>query len=74
MLVLSRRIGEEIVIDDTTRVVVLGIQGSRVRIGISAPPHVAIQRQEVRDRETLMRSGAKVKCIDPTQEHRPALV
>ncbi|MDG2206856.1 MAG: carbon storage regulator [Pirellulales bacterium] len=74
MLVLSRRIGEEIVIDDTTRVVVLGIQGSRIRIGISAPPHVAIQRREVRDRETLTHSVAKVKCIDPNQEHRPALV
>lgn len=72
MLVLSRRIGEEIVIDDTTRVVVLGIQG--IRIGISAPPHVAIQRREVRDRETLTHSVAKVKCIDPNQEHRPALV
>ena len=36
MLVLSRRIGEEIVIDDTTRVVVLGVQGSRIRLGISA--------------------------------------
>ena len=74
MLVLSRRIGEEIVIDDTTRVVILGVQGSRVRIGISASPYVAIQRQEVRDRETLTHSMAKVKCIDPNQEHRSALV
>ena len=38
MLVLSRRVSEEIVIDDTTRIVILGVQGSRIRLGVSAPP------------------------------------
>ncbi len=50
MLVLSRRVGEEIVIDDTTRVVVLGVQGGRIRLGVSVPPHISIQRSEVRER------------------------
>ena len=50
MLVLSRRVSEEIVIDDTTRIVILGVQGSRIRLGVSAPPHISIQRSEVRDR------------------------
>ena len=50
MLVLSRRVGEEIVIDDTMRVVILGVQGGRIRLGLSAPPHISIQRSEIRDR------------------------
>ncbi len=50
MLVLSRRVGEEIILDDTMCVVVLGVQGSRIRLGVSAPPHISIQRSEVRDR------------------------
>lgn len=47
MLVLSRRLQEELVIDQRIRVVVLGIQGQRVRLGISAPDDVDIRRAEI---------------------------
>lgn len=47
MLVLSRRQNEELCIDGSIRVVVLGIQGNRVRLGISAPDDVSIHRGEV---------------------------
>jgi len=47
MLVLTRRIGEEIVIADNTRVVVLAIHGQKVRLGINAPPSVAVLRREL---------------------------
>jgi carbon storage regulator len=50
MLVLTRRIGETIVIDDDIRVTFLGIQGGQVRIGIDAPKKVPIHRQEIQDR------------------------
>jgi carbon storage regulator len=50
MLVLSRRPGEEIVIDDTIRVTVVEIRGNQVRLGITAPPSVTVDRQEVHDR------------------------
>tara|TARA_Y100001978_G_C23686301_1_gene432080 strand:+ start:2063 stop:2377 length:315 start_codon:yes stop_codon:yes gene_type:complete len=50
MLVLSRRVNEEIFIGDTARIIILGVQGSRIRLGVSAPPHISIQRSEVRDR------------------------
>jgi carbon storage regulator len=50
MLVLSRHIGEEIVIDGNITVVVVGIKGDRVRIGISAPPSVTVDRKEVHER------------------------
>ena len=74
MLVLTRRIGEEIVIDDTTRVVVLGVQGNRIRLGISAPPHIAIQRSEVRDRDVISHSVAERKYVSEAMENPPALV
>ena len=50
MLVLSRRLGEEIVIDGNIRVTVVAVKGDRVRLGIAAPPSVPVDRQEVRDR------------------------
>lgn len=50
MLVLGRRVGEEILIGDDVRLVVVGIRGSQVRLGFEAPPEVSIQRDELRDR------------------------
>ncbi len=50
MLVLTRRIGEAILIGDDVRVAVLEARGNRVRIGIQAPLSVGVQREElVRD-------------------------
>jgi carbon storage regulator len=51
MLVLTRRIGERIVIDTSIVVEVLEIQGNRVRIGIQAPPGMTILREELLRRE-----------------------
>jgi carbon storage regulator len=48
MLVLSRRVGEEIVIGDNIRVTVVAIRGNQVRLGFTAPPDVSIQRDELR--------------------------
>ena len=50
MLVLTRRIGEEIVIDGSIRVTVVGIQEGRVRLGVTAPEHVRVDRQEIHER------------------------
>ena len=47
MLVLSRRIGEEIVIGGNVRVTVLNVSGQKVRLGIMAPTSVAVLRQEL---------------------------
>ncbi|HBE90929.1 MAG TPA: transcriptional regulator [Candidatus Andersenbacteria bacterium] len=47
MLVLSRKIGEEIVIDEEVVVRVLKISGSRVQLGFIAPPEIHIRRPEV---------------------------
>jgi carbon storage regulator len=50
MLVLTRRIGEEIVIDGNIRVTVVAVTGNKVRLGIIAPPSIPVDRKEVHDR------------------------
>jgi len=50
MLVLSRRVGERIVIDGDIHIKVILVQGNRVRIGIDAPPQIRVDRQEVYER------------------------
>ena len=52
MLVLTRRLGEEIRVGDDIRIKVASIRGSRVRIAIAAPKGLSIQRQEIREEET----------------------
>jgi carbon storage regulator len=47
MLVLTRRIGETIVIDGQIQVTVVAVEGNRIRLGITAPSDVAVDRQEV---------------------------
>ena len=50
MLVLTRRVGETLVIGDDVRVAVLGFNGKQVRIGIEAPKHISVHREEVYQR------------------------
>jgi len=50
MLVLSRRVGEEIIINDNIRVTVVAVKGDRVRLGVVAPRTVTVDRSEVHDR------------------------
>ena len=47
MLVLTRRVGETVVIDDHIRLTVVSVQGNHVRLSFSAPPEVRIMRKEL---------------------------
>lgn len=47
MLILTRRIGESLIIGDDIEVVVLGIQGNQIRLGVKAPEDVTILREEL---------------------------
>lgn len=59
MLILSRRIGETIVIDQNIRIMVLDIKGGQVRIGVEAPRGVAVDRLEIAERKALGLSTAR---------------
>ena len=47
MLILTRRVGESLMIGDNVTVTVLGIKGNQVRIGVDAPKDVSVHREEI---------------------------
>lgn len=68
MLVLTRKIGEEIIIDGAIRVTVTMIKGDKVRIGITAPPEIRVDRAEIFERlrefaETNESFRAEPSCL-----------
>jgi len=50
MLILTRRVGETLVIGDDVTVTVLGVRGNQVRLGVNAPKDVALHREEIYQR------------------------
>lgn len=63
MLVLTRKVGEEIIIGDNIRVKIVSIKGDRIRVGIEAPASVEVNRAEIHERK-LVPAGACPESVD----------
>ena len=50
MLILTRRVGETVMIGDNVTVTILGVKGNQVRVGVNAPKEVAVHREEIYER------------------------
>lgn len=50
MLILTRRVGETLMVGDEVTVTVLGVKGNQVRLGVNAPREVAVHREEIYER------------------------
>ena len=71
MLILSRRIGETIVIDQNIQIKVLDVKGGQVRIGVEAPRGVAVDRLEIAERKALGLSTAQSDVAAGTNAEEP---
>jgi carbon storage regulator len=66
MLILTRRVGETVMIGNDVTVTILGVKGNQVRVGINAPKNVAVHREEIYERIKREQEG------DQQGEHRNA--
>ncbi len=70
MLILTRRVGETLMIGDSVTVTVLGVKGNQVRIGINAPKDVAVHREEIYQR--IQRGEDADSPADESEETTPS--
>ncbi|HET7675493.1 MAG TPA: carbon storage regulator CsrA [Gammaproteobacteria bacterium] len=64
MLILTRRIGETVMIGDEVSITVLGVKGNQVRLGVNAPREVAVHREEIYSRIKNEQQGTQAEAND----------
>lgn len=67
MLALSRRVGESIIIDNNIVVTVIGVSGEQVKLGIQAPSHIKIYREEIQE-QIRQENQAAMNVTDKSAE------
>ena len=72
MLILTRRVGETVMIGNDVTVTILGVKGNQVRVGINAPKNVAVHREEIYERIKREQQGQSGDTQGETQDNEPA--
>jgi carbon storage regulator len=67
MLILTRRVGETVMIGDDVTITVLGVKGNQVRVGINAPKSVAVHREEIYERIKREQVPESAETPKPTE-------
>ena len=67
MLILTRRVGETVMIGDDVTITVLGVKGNQVRVGINAPKNVAVHREEIYERIKREQQSEGVEDAKPAE-------
>ena len=66
MLILTRRVGETVMIGDNVTVTILGVKGNQVRVGVNAPKEVAVHREEIYERIKREEQAAGNRSVTST--------